>query len=71
MKQRIEVKSEHIADLWRLDCVVYATKIGQPFAVLVTNDTSRPYADGFLVREGDWLCEGDDGRWYVEEGGAR
>lgn len=63
MKQRIKVVGS---------CLDYVWRQASPIEMKVMQDgliLSFPEAD-VLVHWCDWLCEGDDGRWYAEEGGA-
>lgn len=64
MKQRIKVEGGCLDYVWRQVRPI-EMKVMQDGLILSFSDSD------VLVHWCDWLCEGEDGSWYVEEGGER
>lgn len=81
MKQKIQLTSKNISDLFKLPCVVRIQKRivmgkhgdyipSQNFDDCIIAVVHKPQEClvGTRALVGDWLVEDDNGNWYVEEG---
>ena len=65
-KQMIHIEGKSIEDIFRLPCVRGAYK--NIFGVLVYDFYGFVMGEGSPTTAGvgDWVCEQEDGRWYIE-----
>lgn len=84
MKQRIQLTSENISDLFKLPCVVEIRKcivMGEHGDFIPSQNLEDCNIDivhkpqecmaETRAKMGDWLVEDDNGNWHVEKGGEQ
>lgn len=84
MKQRIQLTSKNISDLFRLPCVVKIQKrivMGEHGDYVPSQNLDDCIIDivhkpqecmaETMAKMGDWLVEDDNGNWHVEKGGEQ
>lgn len=84
MKQRIQLTSKNIGDLFKLPCVVGIQKcivMGEHGDNIPSQNLDDCFIDivhkpleclvGTRAKMGNWLVEDDNGNWHIEKGGEK